>query len=522
MERIIRGEELTEAFRAGTAEKIMRLLESYISKRVDFKIEYGIADGFENAYGKFRGYFGFSGGRAFRINFLMGQSDFIHSIDVFADYSFLSKESTYVFSEEANAVQIAKRLLEIVTNRVEESAEDTENRLREERSLIEGRKDLYPWFEAWLNENDPETDRFELLRTGSWDEIRDYMMRTWYDEIRFPSDPTFKDKVRRLAADNFIENPELKRKPRRRKASGDSEDETEIVDGEGEEFVDTEDDDNSAISEPVDAKPDKASVLGEELDDIDGFGEAFMELDHWQERWTDYTDFWEYFLKGGWDSDKETSSMRGMIVTGTGGTGKSYYAKQMADRYPNKVGYVTGKELKGSAPAVAEKYFENQDKDIIVFDDARAVMAKGVVERFKSFWEAPSEGGGVMPPMNNKQEKEWGQPIEWDGASIIITNLKPSQLGDDAVKTRFAIVHLNFSKEEVIDKIATEYSNPDVTDDDKRIVAKFFVRVLHTEGVKMPDYGVSFRAYKNAIMYKRNFPKKWKRMAKRTILAIGV
>lgn len=508
---------ISEGFRPGKSKKVVDLLASMLAKRIDFRVVTSVVDKFQNKYGKFIGYYAASGDTVYRLNFLIADAESLHSIDVFND-DITQKENTFMFAEDINAVEMANQVAIIVTGSPLTKRESADPRLK--RVLTE-RKNLLPYFEQWFNESE---ERLELLREGTIPELMEEIKRHWFEGMRIPNDQTIKNKIRAVAQMFSIQNENLSVRAYHK---ADKED---VIEAEaGEKIVDTEEItgyDEDIVDEVQVAQDSLLSDLN--MAEIEGFEQSFIALDHWTERWEDYTDRWEYLLSSRWkNKDAYTSPIRGMIVYGSGGTGKSFYAKDMQKKYSKRIGYVPGAELTSSKAAIFEQYFKHRDKDIIVFDDASVVVGKSTVDKLKTFWQPPNEGGSYVTPQSNKQKAQFakaGVPdgFEWPGATVVITNLSEAKIGDQASRDRFYMVPLIFSPEETIDKIATEYDNPEVSMNDRKVAATFLIRLLHTENVKPADMAASFRMFEMILMTRALHPDKWPKKCKRQILREAV
>lgn len=466
----------------------------------------------------------------YALSFYADSPTAIFALDAYSD-DLQVHEDRWVFSEDAEPADVAYKIIDILTGSemVQEAKRKTHKfrrELNESKKILQERRDLMPYFEEWFEQTE---GRMDLLRYGTFDEIKRELSASWYEHLRLPHEQTIKNKVRKILSNYGYENSNLEKRKytKKAKANADFEDtENDSMSSEEEQglnnFVEEDTEEDDLYEKET---PNSGGAL-EHIDEeeIEGFGEAFMQMDHWSERWGDYVDNWELFLGNDWRKIRDTANFRGMITYGQGGSGKSFYAKQMLDQYPNRIGYVQGKDLKASAADVFQVIFENRDKDIIVFDDADIIVSKSAVTKYKTLFEPPAEGGANVTPQTNRQQKVFedaGVPdgFVWRGANIIITNRSLNSIGDGAFRDRFLKVGLNFSAKETIAKIAEEYDAPGVSDEEKYAAAKFLLRLLATHGVKPGSLKASFRMFGTIIHQRQFFPNKWQKKAKRNILS---
>jgi hypothetical protein len=112
--KYLEEDKLTEAFKAGTASKVVEKLGSILSKRIGTMIVFSIVPiAYENFYGSFQGFLGNvgSGDNFLRINFLLDKSDKIYSADFYTKgYSVVP---TYTIDLDGlNIVQVVNTIAE--------------------------------------------------------------------------------------------------------------------------------------------------------------------------------------------------------------------------------------------------------------------------------------------------------------------------------------------------------------------------------------------------------------------------
>jgi Cdc6-like AAA superfamily ATPase len=139
------------AFRAGMASKMIDKIASILTRKTGFKIGISsIAVPMKIEGRTYDTYFGYvNPNRAFRMNFLVGKSDLLESID-FYDSNTDDYPSTRVDLNGFNIVQVMDQIADYITGEFErynESVKNKKNSLREDRLTL---KDMAT---QWLSEN---------------------------------------------------------------------------------------------------------------------------------------------------------------------------------------------------------------------------------------------------------------------------------------------------------------------------------------------------------------------------------
>jgi hypothetical protein len=135
-------QKLDEAFRSGQAYRVLGLFIKVLSKRIHkqlmtspYPYEYITSEGkFSSYYSMFP-----DGKRALRTNFLLNDSDSIHSIDFFKTPGRIPDLKIYL--DGLNIIQILKTVEDAVNGQVEDSSESTIHESKKPQDL-----DLEQWF----------------------------------------------------------------------------------------------------------------------------------------------------------------------------------------------------------------------------------------------------------------------------------------------------------------------------------------------------------------------------------------
>lgn len=544
--RIEESHKLFEAFRAGKSDKIVTLVGKVLAKHGKFIVDMGMKEAFSNQDGQFVGYTAYGKGRQYRINFLLSQSEYIHSLDIFNAKK--QKVQSWHFSRDANVVTIVNEMARIlfgvtITNQQRESIESNVERmgLEEKVSLTEGpiEKELgfnitqtYEFLKQWFSEQDPETGfvRMELLKNASIREIKAELEEYWPDGV-IPSNATVKSNVAKVMA-YYVKrgslrtsNPLLMTKEVKQKLEGSSFDAEENPDvndvpANQRDVVNTvtsvlepKVDDSVAVEGDVYEDVNQIEIL---FDSVSSTNNVLNGIKRWTKEWKSMTRGWGHFLHMWPRGDFETSSIRGMIVAGVAGSGKSHYAEEKAREYPNKVGIVTKNTMGAQTQnGITQQLIIHHDKDIIVFDDSLDIAGKKPVEDFMKGFMQPyntTSGSLVTPEISGdlsrlaKKERGTSEPFRSKAAIFVVTNRDPRKIAA-SVRSRMRTVALPFTREELIDKMGTEFEAPEGYSDEhvKDTTALFLSIFQHKVKGKKDDEaesigeGLNFRNFAEAV-----------------------
>jgi len=148
-------EPIKEAFKAGSSAKVAEKLYRVLSRKVgkmfifsDYPTE------FSNKEGKFLGYYATLGNMLVRINFLLGKSDNVHSLDVFGKDPRTPDDTLHLMG--SNIIQVVDQVADYFTGdyfRYAESSTDSRLKLTE---AIKYEQLMKMWIENEGNDNLPE------------------------------------------------------------------------------------------------------------------------------------------------------------------------------------------------------------------------------------------------------------------------------------------------------------------------------------------------------------------------------
>ena len=440
---------LKESFRSGTSDRIMKLLESYISKRTTFEVDYDYADAFDTPNGKIKGYYADAGkGDMVRINFELGGSERVHSVDFIYDNDRVDNPSaTLVFDTGLNAVQTARELLEFVMGHVEES---TVSRKGLPPLLTERKGFAKQIVVGWLENEDFADRRLDMIQNERLTSVYQDFVRT--KEAETPvSSASFFNYVKEYLSERGLENQFAR--PRYK------------------------------VEHRVKQKP---IPLPLDTEGIKKVAENQKEFIDWRVAFEDLEFQFEDLM------DDRQGMPFGMVVYGPGGSGKSFYFMNEAEKYDSEIkkGAINSRRL-------VEILYENRDKDLIIFDDADSVVTNR--DSANILKAATTDTGARRINLKSKTgmfKNFEGDSFELNAVVIVITNL--SGIKDEALQSRMYLAPIFMTKEEIIEKI-TETIDPSVvgaTEREAKMVATFLTGLLETGSVDIADEFLQYRFFK--------------------------
>lgn len=574
MEFIRTKEQLKEAFRAGTSEKIMKLLESYIAKRVPFRIDYNMPKGFTTSAGAFRGFYGYVNGgkKVVRINFLLGDSERVHSLDVFADDLGLKKSKTYTFVAELNAVQMAKYMLEIVAG-ITESVDFNDPKLHaqlvEQLQEKKGRKAVWAepvvsWLEEFKDQGGLEANLIRIQKDSYKDLlyqfVEDFAAQkreegediNALDLLRKDSDVTsiseaqFRKIVQEWMEGNGVED--LRTRGRKKKQH-DIEPDSAVEMGStttntpGQSITPTSDPEEDTVGdldnidfsdvgyEEEAAEPDNSMILPEQESAMGKFDTATDAFQYYKEIWNNFqTSFISIWKASRMTGKKETK--RGMIVFGQGGIGKSVQVEQWIKDMglkENRDYVYTKATLKG--PDLIRFFWEHKDKNLIVFDDADKTWADaGNQQLFKGALDTTGPRIEFRKGQSAKHAKlvnSEGIPEGFDyekPSVIIITNRDRKSIKDSGIKRRFWYVDIWFTSEQATHRIvdAIDPAEHGATQEQVNQVAAYWISLARDKKVDPDDF--NFTTFLDSLRFRiaPETASKWRQAVKGLIFGVGV
>jgi len=181
------------SFASGSSNKVITILIKYLEKQLGERIYLSdLPIGYENNYGKFSGYYCIvgNGDKAFRLNFKLGKSDSILSVDYY-DKITSTPKFTIEFTSQDNSVNIATTIASVLQG----------NYNLEERASFSGKM-----FKSWLDSDEKLiTDVLQKERLSAV--YRDYFSK-WIDDNdeRPMSQPSFFNQAKAWLSDNNLRN----------------------------------------------------------------------------------------------------------------------------------------------------------------------------------------------------------------------------------------------------------------------------------------------------------------------------
>lgn len=448
--------QLKEAFASGSSEKVMTKLVSYLQKKIGQQIFLTPKSmDYENSYGKFSGYFAIigNGKNAFRINFLLGKSDYISSIDY---YEGVSEKPllTVEFAKTDNIVEIATSIEAILRG----------DRTLSEKVFKERKSFASEVFMNWVNQD--ERYYQDLLQNERFSDLYRNYFEPWVDSEgeRPISVASFNNTAKAYLADNGLNN-KYARKGSVKKGSS----EKAIVNKAEEKKFDDE----------------FALTVAEKYEQIEAFSDLLV-----------------------------NSYSNGFLVVGNPGIGKTHTILERLQKTGIEYTYASG-AVKTSKDLYRYLY-HHREGEVIIFDDCDSVISKGDVNLLKSALDTntkkpnmitfldkdfkdPAEIELMGPKM---RQRAIPNTFEFSSGCIFISNLRIEKI-NPALKSRSLVIDLYLTKEEILNRIEDKLDQfpPDIPRDTKLEVLNFFRK--YKEIIKSID----FRAFdKVATLRMTNHP----------------
>lgn len=424
---------LKEAFPVGSYARVLDLIESYLQKRVSSFVICREFYTTNKVDGKdCRTYTGaFKKGSSLqylRINFLLGDSEYISSIGLYSDYN-TKHIMSYVYDEFVSSVRILPEMEELITGRFKEDVK--ESTLKKSDSV-----------NLWLNFLGMKG--IEDLIKVEWKDIQ----RKYIDYMKenYPDEPLASMETVKLVLNQEFRNLNLKHFRARR---GRAKKNVSVV-----EIKNTEE---TKLENQV--KP------------------AQKELLDWRDLWKTLEFNYNFVLK------RPNSFPYGLMLFGSGGTGKSFWILEnlKKDGYDSyiRTGHANLDEL-------VKILYRNKDKDVIVFDDADSVINnKNFVNILKGCMDSTGDRKVVLPKLTGAM-KDIARDLQVDengdkyfilnASMIIISNLKG--IKEKALESRFELVPIFMTREEIVERLGEILKIEGITPQERRKLTAFFIYVV--------------------------------------------
>lgn len=307
-----------EAFKAGSSASVVEKMYRILSRKVgkEFKLSTYPTE-YSNKAGKFLGYYAMLGSNTLvRINFLLGKSDNVFSLDIFTKNT--SRPDKTIYLKGFNIVQIIDQIADVFTGEFDhynESVSQEDERLEE---AIHHSELVTIWVE--MEENSSLLENIDKQRANIEDEFARFSR---FCTVEHGRKPPKKSSAYLFLISKYVEFKHLSyRIPA-----------IEVLTGLKEDPINTDSTAETAFSELIENEHLlKFRVLEYYVNQVAIGNPAYM----------------------------------GVYIYGDGGVGKSYLAKKYLEPLPQTV-YMTGR-MKGYT-GLMKFLYDNKDDAIIVLDD---------------------------------------------------------------------------------------------------------------------------------------------------------
>lgn len=456
MKRII---HIKEAFRSGYAPTAVEKIANILGRRIGKSMYPSyLPKEYQNSYGKFAGYYIMvgNGERAVRINFLLGQSDYVSSVDIFTGISAIPS-LTIEFQKSDNIVSVIDTTESALLGELTEGV----------RMGEAGRKSFALEVVTKWVEDDP--DNLEAIQTQRISTLYP-QFETWVENVgeRPVSQSSFINQVKTYMNEKGIGNryshAGLKKK-------GVSE---------------------SPLTDKKQANEWEQKfkmTVEERFDQIN----AFVDL-----------------LTNNWAN--------GVIITGAAGIGKTYTVLERLNNIGLKYKYTSGGVK--DAKSLYKYLYAHRDGEILVMDDIDDVLLNKTGQNIlKAVLDRNTQKPNVVTYLDKEfmtPRPKVPSSFEFTSGIIFISNL-PRKKFNQAVISRSLNVDLDLSKEEILQRIKEKLADfpPYYEEGAKISEGEFLERKKEVLSFLMRNAKeinrIDFRSFEQAVVMRLTGAPNWKK-----------
>ena len=441
---------IKEGFQAGTANKVIQKVINVVERKIGKQITVAtIPYNYTNQYGKFAGYFCSYDSIVFRLNFQLGSSDTIYSIDLFGGTNSTPKITVDLY--QFNVVQCIEAIVDELENGLNMPLKEVADRKDYTSST---RKKML--FDEWLKE---ESNALEYLQTKKLPEVYVLFLKkdqAYNKELNLMS---FVQLSKEHLFSLGLTNPTFR--PRKKGSV-----EKEVVDK---------------------ALEDKF------LDIVDSMG--------WEDKFQ--------FLKGT-IKQMYKGTINSIFVYGNPGTGKSFDVINTLEDLNADYKLYKGNVIKSTDDLFRIIYNNRGDEKnskILVFDDGDKAIQNTDVNIWKTILENIKEREiTYLDVKRNKNKNMADIPPVFSFYSSVIFISNSTKL-NSAIASRSVVLNMKLSNEETLNKIDSTIKDflPDVDIKIKKEALEYAREI--SNGIKNVDY----RSVEKIIIARQINPKDWKK-----------
>jgi len=455
-----------EAFRSGYADTAVPKIARIISRRTgeDFETNTEFPLMHKNSYGDFAGYMCMSANKAFRINFSLGDSDQIDSVDFFDTPGEVLEPDTFVeFESNDNIINIINTIEALVNGERLDLDESVKSRL----SIRERRSAGIEVVHAWIEEDGRAKEDIQNRRLSQV--FADYIEWAQQENRLQVSQPTFNKAVKQYLNDNGLSNKFLKAGSQR--------------------------------------KSQRSNLVVDSKEEADFNQELEMSVEEQEEALDSQIDI----LSQGY--------YKAMLVTGRPGINKTNRILPKVKELPLQMDYISGGM--SSAKDLYEYLYRHRENMVLILDDIDDVLLSKPTQRLLksvldmsferehtvNFFDKRFVDPEEMKNMTPKQKRKAVPNRFVFKSRVIFISNSPRSKFDPAILSRSLNLHIDVSNEEILKNIRSKIDEFYKTiDHDKKIeVLEFFEE--HFDMFKAIDY----RSYYKALVFRISSEKYWKK-----------
>lgn len=440
---------IKEGFQAGTANKVIQKIISVVQRKTGQQIS--VADlpfTYVNQYGKFSGFYCKSNLIDFRLNFLLGSSDSLYSMDLFGS-SATPKITVDLY--QFNIVQCIEAISDELQNGLYMPIKEASD--RKEYVTSERKKML---FNEWLKE---EPNALELLQNKKLPEVYVAFLKKDQEYNKEVNLASFVQLAKEHLFSLGLTNPTFR--PRKKGSV-----EKEVVDK---------------------ALEDKF------LDIVDSMG--------WQDKFE--------FLKGT-IKQMYKGTINSIFVYGNPGTGKSFDVINTLNNLNAEYKLYKGNVIKGTDDLFRLIYNNRGDEKnnkILVFDDGDKAIQNTDINIWKTILENVKEREITYVDVKRNKNRNMSDipPVFSFYSSVIFISNSPKL--NSAIASRSVVLNMKLSNEETLNKVESTLKEflPDIDIKIKREAIEYAREI--SNGIKNVDY----RSVEKIIIARQINPKDWKK-----------
>lgn len=452
---------LQESFAGGSSASVAEKLVGILGRRIGTSFNFSdLPVDYSNSYGSYKGYYAqANNGLAIKVNFSLGSSDSIVSIDVYLDG--IDDTPSYTLeTDDLNIVQIVNLVSENLVEDGEaseailETIEEKKNVLKE-RGPVTKEDDVVAIIDKWVKENR------DILKDLQKEAVPDIYNSLWSDWVADKPNYQIAYYLFAKGLKMYLLKNGMTNKTYRQRKKGSKE---------------------RVVEDPV---------LAQQLQDI-------VDSISWKEKF----EFVDKVL-----NDVVDGNIKSVIIRGSPSSGKSQQVITTLENAGAKYKLYSG-GVKNVEALIKLLYVHAEEEDFIYcFDDFDSILKDtDMVNIFKAILQNTTNRVVTYLKSGEIKKQKQEERFEFFPACIFISN-KPKV--DAAIEARSVVLDIYLSNDDMIEKINDTLENfrPEIDMKTKKMALDFAEEV--SKGVVAIDY----RMLDNILRAMQLSPGNWKKMA---------